>query len=101
MSSILLVSERKLTFEWPASLSNVQKYIKERNDMRNYQYLSTETLKCKRESLVLDIDQWEKLLASTHSALIRLSLGHYIKKAKEQIHLIDAELCYRKDVAVQ
>lgn len=63
--------------------------------MKNYQYLSTETLNMKRDNLLSDIEQWEKLLSNTRSALIRLSLSHYIRKAKDEIHLIDAELCFR------
>lgn len=64
--------------------------------MKNYQHWSTEALNDRKLSLLDDIDQWERFLVNTHSKLIQLSLNHYIKKAKEEIHAIDAELCYRE-----
>ena len=42
------------------------------------------------------IQQWERVLVEVNSKLVQLSLTHYIKKAKEEIHAIDAELCYRE-----
>ena len=64
--------------------------------MKNYQHWSTETLEAKKKSLYEDIKQWEDMLARARSLLIQLSLTHYIKKATESIHAIDAELCYRE-----
>ena len=64
--------------------------------MKNYQHWSTEALNARKASLFDDINQWERNLVNAHSILIRLSLSHYIKKAKEEIHAIDAELCYRE-----
>ena len=64
--------------------------------MKNYQHWSLETLKHKRNSLMESIQQWERVLVEVNSKLVQLSLTHYIKKAKEEIHAIDAELCYRE-----
>ena len=64
--------------------------------MKNYQYWSLETLKHKRYGLMESIQQWERVLVEVNSKLVQLSLTHYIKKAKEEIRTIDAELCYRE-----
>lgn len=64
--------------------------------MKKYQHWSLEALKSKRQSLFEDIEEWNSILARTKSALIQLSLTHYIKRAKEEIRAIDAELCYRE-----
>lgn len=64
--------------------------------MKNYQHWSKETLLRERERLVEDIAEWEKSLIGVKSALIIASLTHYIRRAKEKIHVIDAELCYRE-----
>ena len=64
--------------------------------MKNYQYWSLETLKHKRESLVESIQQWERVLIEVNSKLVQLSLTHYIKKTREEIRAIDAEICYRE-----
>jgi hypothetical protein len=64
--------------------------------MKNYQHWSTETLEARKKNLYADIEQYESFLANAKSMLIRLSLNHYIKKAKEEIRAIDAELCYRE-----
>lgn len=64
--------------------------------MKNYQHWSLETLKHKRDSLMESIQQWERVLVEVNSKLVQLSLTHYIKKAKEEIRTIDAELCYRE-----
>lgn len=66
--------------------------------MKNYQYWSTEALQSKKNGLLSDIEQWERLLATTRSFLIQCSLTHSIKKANEAIHAIDAELCYREHI---
>jgi hypothetical protein len=68
---------------------------------KHYQHLSTEALVEKRKYLEEDIADWNRTLTQTKSMLITLSLTHAIKKAKESIHLIDAELCYRNSGAVQ
>jgi hypothetical protein len=64
--------------------------------MKNFQHWSTETLESRKSVLYSDIAQYESLLVNAKSFLYRMSLGHYIKKAKEEIHAIDAELCYRE-----
>ena len=64
--------------------------------MKKYQHWSTETLEAKKNSILLDIEEWERILVTTKSTLIQLSLTHTIKRAKEVIHAIDAELCYRE-----
>lgn len=64
--------------------------------MKNYQHWSKETLLRERERLVEDIAEWEKSLIGVKSVLIIASLTHYIRRAKEKIHAIDAELCYRE-----
>ena len=65
-------------------------------NLKKFQYWSTETLKSKREGLCAEIRQWENVIVNAKSLLVQLSLSHYIKKAKEEIHAIDAELCYRE-----
>lgn len=64
--------------------------------MKNFQHWSTETLEARKDTLYSDIAQYESLLVNAKSMLYRLSLGHYIKKAREEIRAIDAELCYRE-----
>lgn len=64
--------------------------------MKNYQHWSTDALEARKIYLYGDIDQYESLLINAKSALFRISLSHYIKKAKEEIRAIDAELCYRE-----
>lgn len=64
--------------------------------MKNYQHWSKETLLRERERLLGDISDWERTLGEVKSYLIVLSLTHHIRKAKEKIHAIDAELCYRE-----
>lgn len=66
--------------------------------MKNYQHWSLEALKNKRKSLIESINQWERILVEVKSKLIQFSLTHYIKKAKEEIHVIDAELYYRAHI---
>lgn len=64
--------------------------------MKNYQHWSTETLQHERAKQVESIADWERVLRETNSALAVLSCTHSIRKAKEKIHAIDAELCYRE-----
>ena len=64
--------------------------------MRTYQYWSVETLEFERQRLLDDVKDWERMLRETKSFLIVLSLTHSIKKAKEKIHAIEAELCFRE-----
>ena len=64
--------------------------------MKKYQHWSTETLEEKKKMLLLDIEEWERTLVNTKSILIQMSLTHTIKRAREVIHAIDAELCYRE-----
>ena len=63
---------------------------------RNYQHLSTEALNEEKDNLLRYISEQEEELLKTQSKLLCLLLSYYIKTAKEKIHMIDAELCYRK-----
>jgi hypothetical protein len=64
--------------------------------VKNYQKLSLESLHFERDRLVFEIEGWESSLADVKSALIIRYLEYAIKQAKEEIHAIDAELCYRE-----
>lgn len=64
--------------------------------MKNFQHWSTEALESRKKHLFSDIIQYENLLVNAKSMLYRISLNHYIKKAREEIRAIDAELCYRE-----
>jgi hypothetical protein len=64
--------------------------------MKNYQRHSTDMLQFERDRLVFEIEGWEKTLAEVKSALIIRYLNFAIKQAKEKIHAIEAELCYRE-----
>lgn len=68
---------------------------------KHYQHWSTESLIEKRKYLEEDIADYNRTLSQTKSLLITLSLTCAIKRAKENIHSIDAELCYRNSGAVQ
>lgn len=64
--------------------------------MKNYQHWGTETLEYERRKLLEDIEEWEHTLRDQKSIIIIFSLTNYIRRAKEKIHAIDAELCYRQ-----
>lgn len=64
--------------------------------MKNFQHWSTETLEARKNALYSDITQYENQLVNAKSFLYRMSITHYIKKAREEIRAIDAELCYRE-----
>lgn len=64
--------------------------------MKNYQHWSTETLEYAKARLLEDIMDWERTLREVKSYLIILSLTHSIKRAKEKVRAIEAELCYRE-----
>lgn len=64
--------------------------------MKNYQHWSTDTLEYERKKLLEDIEEWDRTLRDQKSIIIILSLTHYIRRAKEKIHAIDAELCFRQ-----
>lgn len=64
--------------------------------MKNYQHWSTDTLINRKTRLLADVADWERTLQETKSILIQFSLTHYIKKTKEEVRAIDAELCYRE-----
>lgn len=64
--------------------------------MKNYQRQSTETLCLERDRLTFEIAGWEKTLSETTSYLVVKYLNFAIKQAKEKIHAIEAELCYRE-----
>lgn len=63
--------------------------------MKNFHKWSEETLKRRIESLKFDIEDWERILSQTNSVLITMCLEHYIEKARDEIHAINAELFYR------
>lgn len=65
--------------------------------MKNYQYWSTKTLELERAKLLDNIAEWEKVLQETNSRLAVMSCTHSIKRAKEKIHAIEAEFCYREN----
>lgn len=64
--------------------------------VKNCQKLSLEFLHLERDRLVFEIEGWERTLADVKSFLMVRYLEHAIKQAKEEIHAIDAELCYRE-----
>lgn len=64
--------------------------------MKNYQHWSTDTLLHERKKLMESIEEWERTLREVKSYLIVLSLTHSIRRTKEKIHSIEAELCYRE-----
>ena len=64
--------------------------------MKCHQHWSTKALIDKKVLLEEDIADWNRTLAATKSLLITMSLTFAIKKAKEQIHAIEAELYYRE-----
>lgn len=64
--------------------------------VKNYKHYSLESLHFERDRLVFEIEGWERTLADVKSALIIRYLNFAIKQAKEEIHAIDAELCYRE-----
>jgi hypothetical protein len=64
--------------------------------MKNFQHWSTEALNSRKDTLYADISQYENQLVNAKSFLYLLSLNHHIKRAKEEIRAIDAELCYRE-----
>lgn len=64
--------------------------------MRNYGYFTEEVLLEKKEHLLADIAEFERVLKQSRSFLFQLSLRHAIKRANEKIHAIDAELIYRQ-----
>lgn len=64
--------------------------------MKNYQHWGTETLEYERRKLLEDIEEWELTLRDQKSYLIIKSLTSSIRRTRERIHAIDAELCYRQ-----
>lgn len=64
--------------------------------MKNYQHQSTDMLQLERTRLMEEIAGWENTLVDVKSALIIRYLNYAIKQAKEKIHVIEAELCYRE-----
>ena len=64
--------------------------------MKNFQHWSTDALESRKNALYSDIAQYESLLVNAKSFLYRMSLTHYIKRSREEIRAIDAELCYRE-----
>ena len=64
--------------------------------MRNYQHWSLETLEYERKRLLEDIAEWDRTLRDQKSFIIIFSLTHSIRHAREKVHAIEAELCYRE-----
>ena len=64
--------------------------------MKNYQHQSIDMLQLERVRLMEEIAGWENTLEDVKSALIIRYLNYAIKQAKEKIHAIEAELCYRE-----
>lgn len=64
--------------------------------MKNYQHYEMGMLKLERDRLTYEISNWERTLADAKSFIIIKYLQFAIKQAKENIHAIDAELCYRE-----
>ena len=64
--------------------------------MKNYQHWSNEALIHERKRLEEAIADWERTLGEVKSYLIVLSLTSSIRRTRERIHAIDAELCYRQ-----
>lgn len=64
--------------------------------MRTYQHWSTETLEFEKKKHLENIEEWERTLRDTNSFIIVWYLTKCVKTAKETIHAIDAELCYRE-----
>lgn len=54
--------------------------------------MTSKELKSKRDSLLENIEDWNKTMSIAKSNLIQLCLIHYIKKAREEIRLIELEL---------
>lgn len=63
--------------------------------MKCYQHWATEALIEKKKFLEEDIADWNRTLSQTKSIIITFSLTRAVKKAKEEIHTIEAELYYR------
>ena len=64
--------------------------------MKNYQHWSLETLEYERKKLLDDIAEWDHTLRDQKSYLIIKSLTAAIRRTKEKVHAIEAELCYRE-----
>lgn len=64
--------------------------------MKNYQHQSTDMLRIEHSRLIYEIEGWNKTLSEVQSALIIRYLNYAIKQAKEKLHAIEAELCYRE-----
>lgn len=64
--------------------------------MKDLQHLSTQVLLDKKSNLCKSILEYERMLSTTKSILWQMSISHYIKKCNEQIHRIEAEICYRE-----
>ena len=54
--------------------------------------MTSKELKSKRDSLLENIEDWNKTMSIAKSNLIQFCLIHYIKKAREEIRLIELEL---------
>lgn len=65
--------------------------------MKDLQYMSDDYLQDRLMQLERDIEEYEKILRVQRSVLIMLIYRSYIRKAKTEIHAIEAEMSYRKE----
>lgn len=63
----------------------------------NFGNLSTEWLHGRKEHLLETIDTYEKSLVYVRSNMVSRVYQFIIRKSKEEIHAIDAELFYREN----
>lgn len=65
--------------------------------MKDLQYMSDAYLQYRLAQLERNVEEYEKILRVQRSALIMLVYRSYIRKAKSEIHAIEAEVSYRKE----
>jgi hypothetical protein len=64
--------------------------------MKNFQRWSEDSLNRRINSLLYDIEDWERTLSYTNSFIIVKYLEYCIDNARKEIRAIKAELCYRE-----
>lgn len=65
--------------------------------MKDLQYMSDAYLQDRLAQLERYVQEYEKILRVQRSTLIMLIYRSYIRKAKTEIHAIEAEMSYRKE----
>lgn len=65
--------------------------------MKDLQYMSDSYLQYRLAQLERNVEEYEKILRVQRSTLIMLIYRSYIRKAKTEIHSIEAEMSYRKE----